>query len=189
MSVTFKVDFARVASPAVGSSYSSGLNGDSQAAKSPKRSFSSFFAALRYLFRKSVSSAPADAISASVPPSSEALQFSQFDKSAASGCVLCTVDLLHLDRVRRLVGILPIGLHVNIPLIGRALGLRLSTVRRDLNLLRHDIGLPIKRTKRGFVLTKPISLCGSCARIGENVRQTEGFRKYYKTVRAIHCEQ
>ena len=185
MGVTFKADIARVASPAIGSSYSSGLNGDGQAISSRKRSFSSFFAAVRSLFPKSGTTAPAETMPARVAPEIASLQWSKFDASAASGCILCTVDFLRLNRVRQIVGILPVGFNVIIPTLCQVLEVPFSIALSDLNYLVHQVGLPIKGDKKRFKLSEPICLCKSCAQIGERVRQTERFRKYFKATTTV----
>lgn len=108
------------------------------------------------------------------------LQWSGFEPGAASGCVLCQADFIQGNRLRQLVGLLPISANMHVTVLSQILGVRIGTISRDLNLLKRQFGLPIKCSHRGFMLTAPVALCKSCTLPGEQVRQTERFRNEFK---------
>jgi hypothetical protein len=112
---------------------------------------------------------------------SKSLAMARFSEAGDSGCVLCAVE--HEDAVRlcRLVGILPIGQKIFLPVLSQILDVRFKVVSSDLNFLIHQLRLPIKgKPADGVVLTEPLSLCKSCAQIGGQLRQTETFQTKFR---------
>lgn len=108
------------------------------------------------------------------------LQWSGLDPDVASGCVLCRADFVRGNRLRQLVGILPLGLNMQVPVISKVLEANFKTINSDLRLLIHQFGLPIERSHRGVMLTASVGLCKKCAQTAEHVRQSEQFKKRFK---------
>lgn len=120
----------------------------SNAAPVGRRSFSRFFQTVLSRFRKLVHLA-----------------------SVTPGCALCAAKYSDAVRLARLVALLPpVGQTITVPAISAILDVKFGIVSRDLNLLMHQLRLPIKRMPRGFALTEPVRLCPNCARLCLNVQ-------------------
>ena len=149
----------------------------SNAAQYGRRSFSRFIAPLLSWCHKS----PESPARAGRPASNLAsLQWSQFSESAAESCVLCAVDCQDANRLRQLVGLLPVGRKVQLSVIRKILGGNFKSASDDLCLLMNQFRLPIRWTRQGILLTAPVQLCERCAQVGEQLRRTDQFQEWFK---------
>lgn len=109
-----------------------------------------------------------------------ALQWAKFSTDEALHCPICHSGHPDLARLARVLGVLPIGAKVVLPVISRILGEKFSTVTHDLNFLSCRLKAPIKWNSHGILLQAPFAICGKCVQIGSQLRQTYPFQKNFK---------
>jgi hypothetical protein len=122
---------------------------DSVAAPVGRRSFSCFFKSALAPLRKFVYTTPTE-----------------------PGCVICTSGHSDVTRLAKLVALLPVGRKVQLPALSAILNVKFKIISRDLNMLEHQLRLPIKRTHHGILLTEPVRLCKNCAGLGKQLRHS-----------------
>ena len=83
---------------------------------------------------------------------------------AAPGCVLCAVKSSDRARLAKIVASLPVGKKITLPKLSAIVNMPYGALDHDLNRLRFDLRLPIKKTRHGILLTEPVRLCENCAR-------------------------
>jgi hypothetical protein len=118
----------------------------------------------------------------------ESFQWSRFSEDTASGCVLCTIDPQDSKRLKQIIGVLPVGLKVQLPVISQIVGVNFKTISSDLRVLIHQLRLPIKWNRQGIMLTAPVFLCKHCAQTGERIRATEQFKKRFRAAATARIE-
>jgi hypothetical protein len=95
-------------------------------------------------------------------------------------CSLCALEKTERERLCRIMGLLPVGFVVQLPVISAITGEKFGAVTADLNFLTYRLGFPIKNLKPGYLLTSPIQLCPRCVEIGEQLWDTPIFKKRFK---------
>jgi len=108
------------------------------------------------------------------------LQWSQFSESATAACVLCAADCQDVNRLRQILGLLPVGRIVQPTVVRQIRGGSFKSASDDLCVLMNQLRLPIRWTRQGILLTAPVCLCEHCAKVGERLRRTEQFRLCFK---------
>jgi hypothetical protein len=91
-------------------------------------------------------------------------------------CVLCASGHPDPRRLAQLIGRLPVGRPVTLPVLREALDPGFKSEASDLHFLKRHLKLPVTRSRRRFLLKAPISLCKSCAAIGEQFRNSAGVK-------------
>ena len=117
---------------------------------------------------------------ASLQDGTAALQRPEFCTGQAFHCALCTSGHPEPARLARLVGSLPIGLKIVLPVLSKLLGERFGVVNQDLIYLVEVLHLPIQHKKNRTVLLKSFPICQNCAQIGAQFRQTYSFQAHFK---------
>lgn len=83
---------------------------------------------------------------------------------SAPGCVLCAVKSSDRARLAQIVASLPVRKKITLPKLSAIVNMPYGALDHDLHLLMFRLRLPIKRSRRGILLTEPVRLCENCAR-------------------------
>jgi len=158
-----------------------------QADKGEKRSFSRLLTlAVSGVcgFVSSVPESPAsqhtDSAQSSLQGGFRALQWAEFSTGDALHCPICHSGHSDPARLARVLGTLPIGAKVVLPVVAKILGEKFSLVNQDLVFLKIQLKAQIKFNSHGIRLLAPVEVCKQCAQIGAQLRQTYPFQKHFR---------
>jgi hypothetical protein len=90
-------------------------------------------------------------------------------------CALCLARQTD-PRLAIVLGMISRGQFASMATIREKLGSGFKDVSRLVHTLKHELHLPLRRTRRGVYLTAPIHVCPDCVRRNERHPASDNFR-------------